>query len=429
MVFNPFKTFVHAGYGAITDDDSAWGDSALATSKRVGVPGGARYRGDWRDMCRWRGTAWYQMASGSTLMHLLLYAALALGYMTISFDDDGNSLLLTEKEALIDAQIMSALTYITTFSLGTYLAQILGRYHERFNNCCQTNGHMTLISLISAAELPNCPREAATLMRWANLMMHMYYMMVEGGLTEKKWQILRERRLVTADEETALRDIKKKPSVVYVWACRLVHDLHERQKLTSFHAKRLEGCLSGCRGLAAKQIAYTLTPIPLPVFSLMHVIINVYIMFMGWNSAVRLVNGLEVVKHSDPTASLTTIWSMDIGWAAGTEVGGFIVVILAFNVMRQIAEDLTDPYGNDATDYHLDFDLLNLWAESKEAIANMEKNKDGADLASQMIKASFAPKFAIENGAEEGSCWERRSKAPEVKAPTINGAAVGHMLC
>ena len=62
---------------------------------------------------------------------------------------------------------MSSLTYLTTFSLGGYVSTIIARYHERFNNCCQTNGAMTLISLISGGELQNEVFAAATLMRWA----------------------------------------------------------------------------------------------------------------------------------------------------------------------------------------------------------------------------------------------------------------------
>ena len=61
---------------------------------------------------------------------------------------------------------MSALTYLTTFSLGGYLSTILARYHERFNTCCQSNGAVTLVSLISGAELQNEVVAAATLMRW-----------------------------------------------------------------------------------------------------------------------------------------------------------------------------------------------------------------------------------------------------------------------
>ena len=38
-----------------------------------------------------------------------------------------------------------------------------------------------------------------------------------------------------------------------------------------------------CSWPPAKQIGYKLTPIPLPYFSLMSVIINVFIVLVGWN--------------------------------------------------------------------------------------------------------------------------------------------------
>ena len=69
---------------------------------------------------------------------------------------------------------------------------------------------------------------------------------------------------MTEEEIAELKPLKKKPSAVYVWTCRLIHELCQKDKLSIVHAQRLEACLSGCRGLAAKQIAYTLTPIPLP---------------------------------------------------------------------------------------------------------------------------------------------------------------------
>ena len=78
-------------------------------------------------------------------------------------------------------------------------------------------------------------------------------------------------------------------------------------------------------------------------------------------------------------------WS-SVNCAGVTEVVGFGFVIIFFNVMQHIAEDMTDPYSNDATDYHLDFDLINLWDESKETIENMVAG--GNDLAAKMIQAS-----------------------------------------
>ena len=48
-------------------------------------------------------------------------------------------------------------------------------------------------------------------------------------------------------------------------------------------ARRLEECFSGLRGLAAKQIAYTLTPISFPYFHLKMLMIHVFLLLMEWN--------------------------------------------------------------------------------------------------------------------------------------------------
>jgi hypothetical protein len=350
------------------DIDSTWGPEALPTSRRVGVPGGEQKT----SIFRWHGSVWQYVTNWAVLAQMIMYIFEVFVYSRINvgkYDD-----------AKFDPQIMSALTYIVTFSLGTYLSTILGRYHERFNNCCQTNGNMTLLSLICGAELKDNVQEAATILRWGNLMMHMYYMMVEGKLTDRKWAILKERGLVTEEEIAELMPLKKKPSAVYVWTCRLIHELCQKDKLSIVHAQRLEACLSGCRGLAAKQIAYQLCPIPMPYFHLMMVIVNVYILLMGWNSAIRLVSGVDEALHLPDDKML------ELFWAGGTEMVGFGFVIIFFNVMQHIAEDMTDPYSNDATDYHLDFDLINLWDESKETIENMVAG--GNDLAAKMIQAS-----------------------------------------
>ena len=51
-------------------------------------------------------------------------------------------------------------------------------------------------------------------------------MLIEGKITPIKWKLLRERGLLTQEEELELAPLKKKPSAVYVWACRLIYELH-----------------------------------------------------------------------------------------------------------------------------------------------------------------------------------------------------------
>jgi len=166
------------------DIDSTWGESALPTSKRIGVPGGVQLK--LGDIFWWLNWIWVYVFTKEILLHYVMYVfevyvGLYVG-MGRMYDVGPEAEYTMHDVAKFDSQIMSSLTYIVTFSLGTYLSTILGRYHERFNNCCQTNGNMTLISLISGAELKDNVQEASTMLRWSNLMMHMYYMMVEGKL-------------------------------------------------------------------------------------------------------------------------------------------------------------------------------------------------------------------------------------------------------
>ena len=274
----------------------------------------------------------------------------------------------------LNGNLISAITFLTTFSISTYMGSTLSRFHERFNNCCQTNGNMTLISLLSASQLAGEKPRVATLLRWSNLMFHLYYMLVSGPMDEMKWGILRDRHLVTPAEEEALAPLKKKPSAVYVWINRLIMDLHREGKLSDIHAQRLEACVSGLRGLAAKQIAYQLTPPSFTYFHLMMVMIQIFLGCMSWNSAVRLhdkylalLNGAE---HNFISMSIECI--------------GMLLLIAMLSSVKKIAHWLSNPYGEDATDYDLDFDLRGLWEESVETIKNMRDDKE-PDLAARMI--------------------------------------------
>jgi len=279
----------------------------------------------------------------------------------------------------ISPTLISAITFLMTFSISTYVGNTLGRFHERFNNCCMTNGNMTLVSLLSGAQLAGEKQRVATLLRWSNLMFHMYYMLVSGPLEESKWQILRSRHLVTPAEEEFLRPLKKKPSAVFVWINRLIWELHKEGKLTDIHAQRLEACVSGLRGLAAKQIAYQLTPPSFTYFHLMMVMIQIFLLCMEWNSAVRLYD--KTINVEMQLASRVTKISIFI------ECFGMVVLILMLSSVMKIAHWLSNPYGDDDTDYDLDFDLRGLWEESVETIKNMtEASKD--DLAAKVIAAS-----------------------------------------
>ena len=110
----------------------------------------------------------------------------------------------------------------------------------------------------------------------------MYYMLLDGKLTEENWELLIKRKLILESEKEALSkdEIEKPASHVCLWAyrrkdanhgpfvpalngqrstpggdrLRLVYRLHAAGRLSELQAKELRDHIGGLRGHASKQI-------------------------------------------------------------------------------------------------------------------------------------------------------------------------------
>lgn len=216
-----------------------------------------------------------------------------------------------------------------------YLGFVIGRYNERFNNCCKTNGNMTSLTIVASAALATEPTAAYLLMRWAMLQMHMYYMMLDGPLSQAHWQVLHRRGLVTQAERDALDKVAKKPLHVMVWACRLLDALERAGKLSAGVAFELRSHIKGLRGLAAKQIAYHLTPLPMPFFHYLSWSNHLYLLVLEWNSAVRFAVSVRQMTYDESGGTKPLLLLV--------EVVGLVFCILAFNSPRSMFETMHQP--------------------------------------------------------------------------------------
>ena len=74
-------------------------------------------------------------------------------------------------------------------------------YQVRFENVCESNGHVTLTTIYAATWLgeggPPAREAAERLMRFTHLMYHIYHMLTTGPMDEAKWELLHFRGLVT----------------------------------------------------------------------------------------------------------------------------------------------------------------------------------------------------------------------------------------
>ena len=58
------------------------------------------------------------------------------------------------------------------------------------------------------------------------------------------------------------------------------------------------------------------------------------------------------------------------------EILGMVIISIAVNTLRRIALAMTNPFGDDETDYELDFDLRRLWREAEETMARMPDDEE-----------------------------------------------------
>ena len=122
--------------------------------------------------------------------------------------------------------------------------------------------------------------------------------------------------------------------------------------------------------------------------------VHAFLAVVEFNAAIRLTVGLEAGD----------------GVRVG-EILGVATLILSLNTLRRVALAMTNPFGDDETDYDLDYDLRKLWHETKQTIASMPD--DDVVLAHRSAR--------VANGKREDS--EASSAGPtSLKAAALEAA-------
>ena len=121
-------------------------------------------------------------------------------------------------------------------------------------------------------------------------------------------------------------------------------------------------------GLSAKQIAYTLTQVPLVYFHVMGVCLHSFIMCLSWQSA----HGFAAAGATQctPSAANAHDGRCYAGYGAMLVLGQVWLIYLLVGLYMS-AVWMSDPMGTRAANYDLGVDLAGLWAESQNAIDAM----------------------------------------------------------
>ena len=376
--------------------------------KRVGVPGGVALDFGFKTICSWYGSSFQAaLASVSTLCHVILFGALVAASISLDF------------RVNVPSEALKMLQFAATFSLVFYSGQVLNRFTQRFDTFCQTNGSLTLVTCMAAGQMRHEKARAALLMRYANLIMHLNYLALNGPLDESKWQLMLDRGLLTPFEKEQLVPLKKRSSTVFVWAIRILHQLASEGKLTRHAAERIEMNLSNVRGLSAKQIAYQVCAIPKPYFHLMTMLTHLYLVLELLSASGRVADAWTLIDDDEKSWPLQFV----------VEISCTLISVVVLMAMWRTAIWLSDPVGDDVTDYDIDFDLRNLWAESLEVLSQMKVSTDMDDLADRVLKQALSPvpRKPIDAGGSTRAS-SVLTKLMGKKAPMEAGAALSEPM-
>ena len=357
--------------------------------ERVGVPGYGQYPQFWKVMFLWKGTSLEAiMKCNCTHAYMLIQTSI---FLVFAFSGYPAGL----RGAAIPTEMFSTFRTLTVFILTFFISQMLGKCNTRFENVCKTNGYVTRLTALAAALYPR--PEAETLMRYTNGIMNIYYLLMSGGgMTDEKWKLLVSRGILTEEEVKGLQQQGSPGVVLYCWALGILKcgpaksgegaaTSEMASSLTQVNNMwsngmlplqlNMDDCIGGTRGLAAKQIAYTLQQPSLIYFHAVYVVTHVFLLVTAWNAGHMLGEAV--------TSTCEELFPSD-DESNGDQKGGACVprcimvvlvqhvLVFTFLVLLKSAEHLSEAYGFKAYHYDLGVDLDNLWQESINVLQSMD---------------------------------------------------------
>ena len=225
-------------------------------------------------------------------------------------------------------------------------------------------------------------------------------MLISGGMDKRKWGILIKDGILTNAEVTQLKKHGSPGVVLMSWAVHILRQAVRANEITDRMAAEVEGAIITVRGLAAKQIAYTITQIPLVYFHIMTTSVHVFLGVNSWESAIAFTKRWlsDCTEADDDGFQDDGLRQCHTGGALVIVVGQLLIIYL-FIGLWMAAVWMADPMGTQVANYDLLVDLQNLWMESLNCIVAMLDHSDIEVPDVEYTRSS--QQFAIIEAAEE----------------------------
>ena len=123
----------------------------------------------------------------------------------------------------LEPWITSTLLSTSIFTITFYNSSVYVLYRQRFNEVFKLNGSMTAVTALCYRMVRSNHVKALALLRYTNSMIFINYSLMEGPMSDTKWDIMKERQLLNDEEIDMLKDAGNNYSTILLtWAAEIV---------------------------------------------------------------------------------------------------------------------------------------------------------------------------------------------------------------
>jgi hypothetical protein len=244
-----------------------------------------------------------------------------------------------------------------------FLGQTFAKCSKRHENALEAKGHVAKVASLVAAALPK--KHAEIIMRYTNSMPHIYYLSNSGeGMNDEKWDLMKDRGLLTSEEIVELKKQGSPGVVLNAWAVGAVQDGFNESggnTLASFH---ILASIGNTRHFSSKQIDYSEYQIPFIYFQTVFFVVNSQLAWQHYESGQDW--GQAVNYACDGTSSGSCYGKAIINlWC-------HLSLVILYLSLLLTAANLAECYGDKQYHYDLGRDLDQVWTESQDLLKSMD---------------------------------------------------------
>lgn len=350
---------------------------------RIGVPGGEAV--DFKSLktifMRWYGSS-FRAAFNSSIFQALIAVYLAtFFYVCHDFAKRPGSrwsrpVSARAKGGVAEVQgLMWQIFRFTFFTLVFYTGKVLNRFFARYDDILACNSASLSLATYCGAFFKS-RAGADAIVRYALATVYLHYFDLDDSLGDTDWTALLAKNLLTPGEVAALYARNEPHKLPPLWALKTLMRAVDNGDLDGRHEAYVAASLEATRTAAERQVGYNATSVPIHYFHLTTVMLLLFSLLFVITEGVQL--------HFR--------WRTYGPFVGASCLAADAVLLYALCAMWWVSVMLSDPTGDDPTDYDLGYELRSATTVCREVLDVAFPAGTGAAAAGQRITAFLRKK-------------------------------------